>query len=527
MNKITNQSRLAPLFQYISPAIACALFSALSTFIIVALSGSINADATQYLIAADTFKLYGWDEAENIYSRPFYPALIGTISEITHTSSFFSAHLLNIGLLALLGYAFVHAIKNLGGDNRAQWIGAVVLIIFPTLSDYRDYLVRDFGYWAFMLLGFSALVRYQTTSRLIQAGQWYVYTGLATLFRPEAALLLVFVPLALLLPSSQPPRVRLKQTVSVYGLLTLSLLVGLGVTMAAGLQITLKDFELAISPILEEVNSLTESLPQYAHTMATEILNRHSKEHAALGLALVLAGVFFATLLSALTPVIVLVSVYLWKRDQLRWPRNTPYLTMHLILAAILIGFLLAQQFLQARYMLLTALLLLIPFCIGLSKEFENITRQPFKKWIFLTITAVILLDNHISLNNHDHEKDSLTWLKEHSTQDDWIYTNDHQLAYFSNLNFNWPDILFAKRHLLDVKSSALKPYNFIAINIGRKDKRMLAFADSLSKNAFIKRASFSNNRGDQVIIFESPEALEHRDSLKRQSSQSKAFRTP
>ncbi|GAB3105349.1 hypothetical protein G8770_13420 [Aestuariicella hydrocarbonica] len=521
------RSHFLALPQYLTPALAAALLSTLSTLIIISLSGSINADATQYLIAADTFKVSGWDAAEEIYPRPFYSVLIGGLSQITHTSSFVSAQLLDISLLALLGYAFVKVIQALGGDRRAQWIGACLIVLLPTLADYRDYLIRDFGYWAFMLLALNALIRFQANARLLQAGQWCAYSGIAMLFRPEAVLLLVLVPTALLLPSPQSLVLRLKLTAKLYGLLLAGLLIALAIGLSTGLQLQDKFIELALSPLLEQANQLAISLPKYTQVMASEILNRHSEEHAALSVSLVLSGIFVATLLSALTPIIVFLGLYLWKKGQLRWPRNTPYLMMHIVLAGILINFLLFKHFMQARYMLLTALLLLIPLCIGLSREYDNIARSKVKKGLLFTLAMLVLLDNHISTSSHEHDQDSLAWLQQHSSQDDWIYTNDHQLAYFSGLTFDWNDILYAKRRLEKTPASRLYGYDFVALNVGRKDAKIQAYAETLSALNYHQRAKFSNNRGDQIIIFESPDAHRQRESDQWQSAHKQAFHNP
>lgn len=186
-----------------SPAGAAAFLSAVSAIITIALANSINADATFYLIIADAYKAGGLAATTELYDRPFYSILIGLLSETSSLSSYQAANILNTGLFALLGFAFVRLVQSLEGSKRAQWLAALTIIAFPTLANYRDYLIKDFGYWAFMTLSISEFLFFQNRKAVRHLALWLLFGLLAVAFRPEGLFIIAVLPMALLFTARQ------------------------------------------------------------------------------------------------------------------------------------------------------------------------------------------------------------------------------------------------------------------------------------------------------------------------------------
>ncbi len=505
---------------YRQPAPIAALFSIASALLLIATSQSPNNDAMLYLVAADTFMENGWHAAELIYKRPLFPALIGGISMLFGTSALVSAYLLNTALMGFLGYSFVVLVKNLGGARLAQWAAAFIIVTYPALCSYRDYLIRDFGYWAFSLAALNFLIQIHVAARLNAISGWLCCNLLAMLFRPEAAFILLLSPVSLLFNSQISQRQRIHRLLILYVPLIALTLAGTALAIWANINPFGRFLEITVNESLQWFNAISSSLDNMHDNLVNHVLSKYSREFAPLSVLLTLVGIFVAETLKAISLPLLLLGLFLWRQRVLTLPRHPAYLATLVIATSVVWIFFLSFQFLQTRYLLFCTLLLLIPLCLGLEKLCAS-TLKRSAKIVLGALVVILIIDSQISFgysNRHIH--DGIRWLQNNAASDAWIYANKPQLAYLGGGNFYIPHLLKNPTPTNKLPLSVLTAYEYLAVNIKRKDRTLADFIASLPP-AFESVAEFGNSRGDRVVILSTTGArkLRHQSAWYRDST--------
>ena len=154
---------------------------------------------------AELFLEGDWSTANSYYNWPFYPLMIAGVSKLTFLDVGTSAYVLNTffcdyschwGLLRLL-------VSSPNNDRKTLLIAALVILLFPSITKYRAYIIRDFAYLSpvsmVALLCFFAFCYTRNKKHLLG---WLITTSVSCLFRFEGIILLFVAPYFLLVFSS-------------------------------------------------------------------------------------------------------------------------------------------------------------------------------------------------------------------------------------------------------------------------------------------------------------------------------------
>ena len=160
------------------------------SFVAYLQSDIINNDGILYIDVARAYVAGGIGDAFAAFNWPLYGILIGVTHQLTQLDYETSAHLLNALLMALACVAFVVTYREIDRDGTRMGIAAVLILTLPILNDYRDFVIRDFGYWAFLLLSVSLFIRSTQKDSLTYAVLWQLTAMLAIAFRIEGAAIL-------------------------------------------------------------------------------------------------------------------------------------------------------------------------------------------------------------------------------------------------------------------------------------------------------------------------------------------------
>ena len=128
--------------------------------------GIVNRDGILYLEAAAQLEQGQWSAALAVYTWPFYSALIALMSYLTGLGVEPAAHLLDALLFALMVWAFINVVAELGGDRKTLVAAALVVLLAPQLNEHRSDIFRDNGYWAFYLLSLWLFIKYMLRSKI-------------------------------------------------------------------------------------------------------------------------------------------------------------------------------------------------------------------------------------------------------------------------------------------------------------------------------------------------------------------------
>jgi hypothetical protein len=152
---------------------------------------TINPDGVLYLQTAYVATHKGVQAAFSIYAWPFYSLIIAYIAHFFHLSLIHSAHILNSIFQAMLPVVFCLLIREIDSRPKVLIWAALLILSWGELNGYRDYIIRDFGYWLFFLTSLLGFVRCSKRYSFFNILIYYIGFAIAFLFRVEALLLLL------------------------------------------------------------------------------------------------------------------------------------------------------------------------------------------------------------------------------------------------------------------------------------------------------------------------------------------------
>jgi len=471
----------------------------------------INHDGILYLRAAEAILAGGWRAGFAIYPWPLYAWLVALLHQATGLGLEPAAHLLDFALQALVVWAFIGVVKQLGGDRRTLLVAALVVLVHAPFNEYRSFVVRDFGYWAFYLLALGALLRYARAPSLGPALAWGAWMILATLFRIEGLVILLLAPLALLLAPDRPFAARCGQLAKAQ-------------VVAAVLLVVLGGWWLAGGP-LEQTGRLAEPLQwlqqfwgqlaggfrHKAAALAQAILNQYSSSYAMAGVIALLAVILLGKTIGALTPLYALLALHAWRGRLLPLSGGAGRVLVWLVLlqTAILVGFLVNNFFLPGRHAMAWALtaMLLVPFSLVTLHDRWRTRAAGGRavRWLFPAVCAVLVamaVDGLWSFGpSKAYLREAGLWVNARTSPTSKVHSNNQIVAFYAGgrgekwaRGFSWEETAAL------LKNKSWGEYDYLAVEVDRRHpERAAALAAGLGRAPV---ARFANARGDQVLVF-------------------------
>jgi len=188
----------------------------------------INNDGVTYINLAQLILDGQWSQTFEIYSWPYYAIFIAATSSITMLNPESAAYLLNTLLATSLTLAFVCIVAELSNHNRRiVLIAALVILFFPSITKYRSFVIRDFGYLSCYLWSLYFIFRFSSTQNKVNLIAWLLFATLSCLFRFEGLAFILITPYFLFLfTASESPYKKWATTL-------LSIVLGIATTLLA------------------------------------------------------------------------------------------------------------------------------------------------------------------------------------------------------------------------------------------------------------------------------------------------------
>ena len=399
----------------------------------------INFDGVIYTSLAQLFLDDQITQAFDYYSWPFYPLFIALVAKLFFLNLETAAFVLNTIFSISLTLAFICIVAELSSQtestNRRQRIliiAAIVILFFPSISKYRSFVIRDFGYLSFYLWSLYFIFRFCATPNKKNLIGWLLSAGLSCLFRFEGIFFAFVAPYFLLLfgATSLPHRKSILATLSVFITAISSALL----------------FWYAQDKYLDMVE-IAKSSNKNIHGLGDLFLAniRHQLGNQPLtiinfsGLLLGHVSSVFYELIRRMALLYFIFSIYAYFRrltlnHHLQHRIWLIYLIINLLL---LISFSLSNSFLISRYTMASALTLLVLTPFAIDHFITLATNKGFKAKIFLvSVLAVLLLVSadrlHIKSNKHFIKSAGL-WIKQHTPSNASVYSNNKLVIYYAD----------------------------------------------------------------------------------------------
>jgi len=464
----------------------------------------INFDGILYLRSAEAMLNNDFAGAYAIYRWPLYSILIATVSQLFHLSLTMSAYVINGLLQVILTLSFINLIKQLGGNRRCQWLALIILTVHPYLNDYRSYIIRDFGYWAFFLLSLNFLISSVNQNKLRYAVFGSIILLIAAAFRVEGLIFVLLLPMSFLFVNQFTFSKRL-----IFLAVSLLPLIILGV-MVAYFTYSYADSDLQHIGRMDHVINLFYAIPTIRDNVSTIISEMkvsvldYQAQHGAS--VIVIGGLLVLMLFETVkvtSPVLFLLSAYAAKRHFI--PKSYAKMLCKftlLINFLILLYFVGTFNFLTGRYVMPICLILLLwgPFTIDHFYQYYCVLQtNKFKFWYFPTTVAILLGMFIYNITHWHYDKiyirEAGQWSNRHLAKEAFLRSNSAEYLFYSQgVLKNWEQHFIDDFHQLMNKASSEQ---IIAVKLNKK--QALKVLPTLQNWKLL--ATFQNKRGDRLII--------------------------
>jgi hypothetical protein len=462
----------------------------------------INPDGICYLQSAADISLAGLKAASQLCDQakwPFYSVLIHSVTRATHLTYIASAYLLD-GMLSITSVlSFIYLVRLLGGSLRTLWLAAMVILFAHEFDSIREYIVRDHGFWAFYLIGIIFLIEYFRQPRILAALLWSASMVMATLFRVEGALFLLFIPFA----AWFDVRRSLLQRAREFTQLNLFLLMIKAALIITQLSLPLGRISELEAQLLFGVTTLSQHFHLAAAALAQHVLNPNAAQDAGVVLFLLLIIWYFYSLVVNLSFIYAFLVVYAWSRKLLRLDKSAQmvlfsYIFINLVVTAV---YLAENIFISKRYLIALTLvfMLWVPFAL------DKLLQEKKQRLVLCSAVGILLLLNAIgTLFHFGYSKNYILeagdWLDQNVPRQAALYSNDELVMYYSKHFGN--DIFRQARANTDlavIAEGQWKHYDYLALRINKPQAQNISLLKELNSPPL---QVFANRRGDEVVIY-------------------------
>ena len=468
---------------------------------------TINSDGVLYLQTAQAYLQGGWSAAMHVYPWPFYSVLIAWVSQIAHCSLKFSAHFINLVLQILTCLGFFNLACKVKDSNQSLFmiLTTLVILLYPAFNHERDLIIRDFGYWAFSLWGWFYLIRLNEKASFSEGLKFNVSMLLASLFRLEGIVMLLFAPLALFFTKEKSIAQRMNVFLKAYAL-TFGL--GLGALIYVWIVGKIDTFGRLIelkAQLYSGVGLIVDQFSQAKQNMVNYVLTPVSIASVLPLLIGGLIGVYIKTLITTLTPFYtILIGTFSCKGEVSPTASAKPiFYTAIFLNLLITIIFLMQAFFLAERYMFGLCFLLLILAPSALLWIYQQ-TRSE-KNWLFWAVILIMVSIGLVSLHNFGpskiYLKEAGSWMHENLPPTASIYTNNPQLNFYINRPLMTRQSIVSQANIQNVIQNAkVQKYDYLVFQIHAND---VVFKKQLNQLLPKPVKVFANQKGDAVWVFD------------------------
>lgn len=472
----------------------------------------INPDGICYLLSAKSLSSGSIKEAMHFCPQahwPFYSILIYGIAKITHFSYLHAAQFLNAFFSLLSVSAFLFIIRELGANKWILILASFVFLFNHQLNVLRDNVIRDHGFWAFYLLSLLLILRFFNTSQYLYGLFWSASLFVATLFRIEGIIFLLFIPLIALFASSKNWSSRLHAFI----LLNIPIIC-FALIATLWLQFNQKYQFNDLGRVYEAINQLLHGWQkirmQYLSVklaIAHYVLPRESYADTGAVTLIMELGWYLYNIIITFSFGYTLLVCYAWWQGIVSFSKQAKWVVMsYLVLnACITLGFLAENLFISKRYLIAMALTLMIwvPFAVyDLIIKFHS-TKHRIALLIILFFMGSSSISGIIEFGySKTYIKHAGQWIDENIPKNATLYANDFQLMYYSH-HFG-DDIFKILPNFLNIgviSQQRWQEYDYLALKLNNKEDAVTK--EVLSEISMQPIKDFKNKRGNHIAIYQ------------------------
>ena len=424
-----------------------------------------NDDAYTYLRTAEIFLNDGVSAAISHYTWAGYPILIG-ITSMSGLSLLQAAYALNAVFYGLLVFSYISIIQQIDKSRLVAYLGAITVLAYPELNEYRDTVIRDIGYWSLSLFAIWRFMFYGDSRQFSDLATFVIVMIAAALFRAEALVYLLAIPLVLLFDSRFTVSENRLAVWKVLGFTAALSALGILVARLVGINIPAMLLKLiaVYEPFLAELSSPTEiTLAAQANSIFGDFSALIATDFLYTAVLLGLPIVLFTSLFYTIGGPYFWLLVFGACRGMLRWEgeKIRPLLVVALVNFLITLGFLYLTRFLTGRYAMIFGIMvsMMVP---SLWQEILTRFRSPETvrtiRLLSILLFSYCMIDAYLSFGrSKDWLVDSASFARKATSDGAKILTNNHTIASITRVRGGETGEPRVKSNITSENSSAHK----------------------------------------------------------------------
>ncbi len=388
---------------------------------------NINNDGILYISTAEAYLESGLAKIIVYNPWPFFSIMIAYIHKATFLSFETVAYAVNGLLFILLLDTLLLISKKILPDYKKVAIAAIVLACFHSFNEYREFIIRDFGYWAFFSLALYRFMTFIEKPTLRNATYWQLAVVTAFLFRIEGIVIVLGLPLYLfILHTPKTAFIRYIQ---------LNYLLIIGVIPAMLVSTEIPDIFFKAKHILLMMSNISVEFNDRVSIIATQVLDPNAAKYSTLILSASLVSMLVFKIIKAMSfSYIGLFIISCWQGQPIY---TSPYQGLIRYLVALstipLIVFVFSHYFISTRYtmtILISLLLLMLP---RLTQMIEQawISNNKLLLGIVGTVFLANLIDGTTSSRPKPYLKEVAIWASDNLPKNSAVLTNNNIIEYY------------------------------------------------------------------------------------------------
>ena len=447
----------------------------------------VNRDGILYLDIARTLTEDGYAAAAKYGDLSFLPMLIAGLSYIVPLGYESVAKLLNALFMAGTCILMVDIVRR--RVPEVTWFAVLVVLAMPAYNQYRNEILREYGFWFFSMLGFWYAMRINHRPSWREALTVQVTFMLAALFRLEALSFLVAISCWQAWAAPATERLRragMMITLPLAGGVVLGLLIATEMIPPPSRMVY---YLTAVNPLhkIETFSAAAARMSEHVFTFT------YSREEAGYILFFGLLSVIPMKFLNMMG-VMLLPFAYQCSRAKRRFSIEWPPLAWAFgVFCLVLAGFVTHNMFLVGRYVS-TLNLLAVPFItLGVATLCE---RFPRWKFVLLALIVITMFANVVSISARSAPiQEAGLWLKQNVDGSTRVGVENSRIAYYAGWKMSRARGYDRKALADELTAGRL---DLAAFEIDRKETEIQTW---LAQQRFVEIQRFVGTKGDAVIL--------------------------
>ncbi len=475
----------------------------------------VNPDAICYLKSAETFALDGMRAAMRLCDQakwPFYSYLIYQLAKITHISYTAAAFTLD-GIFSFISVmTFITIVRLLENRRSIIWFAAIVILLAHEFNSTRQYIVRDHGFWAFYLMSVFFILKFMDGFKIRFALGWSFATLIATLFRVEGAIFLLFAPLITFFDTRVTWMTRIQSFLKlniISAVVAVIFLIGFLQHPEKGMAHFGRIPEIQ-NQLLNGAVDMVRGFHDRAEALKHYVLGMNAARDAFTIMFLVVIASYLMNVINNVSLIYAGLIAYAWWKRLVRVPRFQRMVLWGFVILNLIVTFVffVENMFLSKRYLIALSLILMmwLPFALDdLLRRFRLYFTVQKIYGLFPVVIALVIISSLGGIFDFGYSKTYIRnageWLAQNAPESSAIYSNDYQVMYYSK---HFESTIFKKSQeyadISMIQNNGWKKFDYVVLQFSKKelDKDPIVLQEIAMKPVQV----FANKRGDQVSIY-------------------------